>query len=300
MLSLALLLATQPLNAALNAALNVMAYNVLLSGGRPRETVAVIAGAEADVVLLQEVTPAWRNRLESSTLRTKYPHRRYLPRRGAYGFAILSRFPLTQATTLQVPGAEPSSFCALATLPTSQKVALCSLHLKSARSAFYEHKDRMFSKLEENSRLRVHQWEKVLAWLDENAADLPHVLGGDTNTPAFDGVLGTLTARHKDAAAASAVFPDSTYPAIPKDALLQMRLDYIFVSPFVKVIDFDVVKAGGSDHFAVLTSLELSAANRSRLHHFSTYQSVLDYKTPTSRKKASMAAMAGAKPLPSP
>lgn len=250
MLSLALLLATHPLN--------VMAYNVLLSGGRPRETVAVITSAGADVVLLQEVTPAWRDRLESSTLPAKYPHRRYLPRRGAYGFAILSRFPLSPATTLQVAGAEPSSFCALATLPTSQKVALCSLHLKSARSAFYEHKNRMFSKLEENSRLRVHQWEKVLAWLDENGADLPHVLGGDTNTPAFDGVLGTLTARHKDAAAATALFPDSTYPAIPKDALLQMRLDYIFVSPFIEVRTCDVLKAGGSDHYPVQASLEVS------------------------------------------
>ncbi|MDP2345392.1 MAG: endonuclease/exonuclease/phosphatase family protein [Deltaproteobacteria bacterium] len=230
-----------------------MTYNVLFSGGNSRQTIATIRDANADIVLLQEVSPGWKDRLEVA-FAARYPYRKYLARKGAYGYAVLSRVPLSPLATIQVGASPPSSVCAIATIGRA-RTAVCSLHLKSARSAFQEHRARLFSELEENTRLRTHQWAALLAWLDENAAGLPQILAGDTNTPDFDPVLAVLTARHIDAARSISLIPGSTYPT--DNTVLRMRLDYVLVSPAVGVVSVEVVSGGGSDHQAVVAELTL-------------------------------------------
>ena len=246
MLALLLLLASSDANANIHAGaeLEVLAYNVLCCDGAPSDTVKVISDVDADIVLLQEVTPRWQARLEKNFAK-RYPHRRYAARPGAYGYAILSRVPIGPLKLITAPGGPPAAACAI----TDTKIAVCSLHLKSARSAFQEKRANMLDELDANMTLRKAQWAKLLAWLDANAKHAPHILAGDTNTPDFDPVLGTLTERHVDAASKVALFPAATYP---RDALLKMRLDYVLVSNDVEVAALEVLDEGGSDHLPVV------------------------------------------------
>lgn len=56
----------------------------------------------ADVVVLQEFTPAWQQALAEEIAR--YPHRRLLAREDPYGIALLSRRPLTNARPVDFAG----------------------------------------------------------------------------------------------------------------------------------------------------------------------------------------------------
>jgi endonuclease/exonuclease/phosphatase (EEP) superfamily protein YafD len=51
-----------------------------------------LAGSHADVIALQEITPAWEASL--APLSVAYPHRKVLARADPYGIALLSRWPI--------------------------------------------------------------------------------------------------------------------------------------------------------------------------------------------------------------
>ena len=70
---------------------------------RNRDHDAFLAWLEAnpaDVVVVQELTPAWADALERT--RAGYPYRHLLARDDAYGVAVLSRWPLESVATLDL------------------------------------------------------------------------------------------------------------------------------------------------------------------------------------------------------
>lgn len=67
----------------------LMTYNVNYANPDPDRSIDAIAAADADVVLLQEITDAWRARLVKR-LATQYPHQTFHPGR-AGGLAVLSK-----------------------------------------------------------------------------------------------------------------------------------------------------------------------------------------------------------------
>ncbi len=67
----------------------LMTYNVNYANPDPDSSMDAIATADADVVLLQEITDAWRARLEKR-FATQYPHRVFHAAR-AGGLAVLSK-----------------------------------------------------------------------------------------------------------------------------------------------------------------------------------------------------------------
>ncbi len=74
------------------APLRVATANVQFSNADHGRLLAWLEQGGADIVALQEVTPAWAVALES--LAASYPHRRLLPRDDPYGLALLSKWPL--------------------------------------------------------------------------------------------------------------------------------------------------------------------------------------------------------------
>ncbi|PYS68006.1 MAG: hypothetical protein DMF69_21435, partial [Acidobacteria bacterium] len=58
----------------------------------------VVRTANADVVVLQELTATWNE--ETQGLRQEYPHVVFEPRPSGSGMAVLSRYPLEEAQTL--------------------------------------------------------------------------------------------------------------------------------------------------------------------------------------------------------
>jgi endonuclease/exonuclease/phosphatase (EEP) superfamily protein YafD len=79
---------------ATSAELTVLTANLKLGEADPAGVVAAARAAGADVVLLQELTPAERERLTGAGLDQLLPHSVVDARRGADGVGLWSRFPL--------------------------------------------------------------------------------------------------------------------------------------------------------------------------------------------------------------
>ena len=240
--------------------LTVLSHNVLFRGGDPEKTVEALVAADADVVALQEVTPAWVARLEQA-LRPDHPYALLEPSRGALGYALYSRFPLTGAATLRRKGRSGFAQCARLELP-SGPVPICNVHFMPPPAGLLTPVSTQVEVLEENAKLRAEQWARVKAFLDLGGRGGPVLAVGDFNTGDFDPLMREITAEFVDAAGATALFPRRTFP---NPALVDpvpgplVRIDYILTRGGIQPLDATVSSNTGSDHLPVRAVL--------RLHH---------------------------------
>jgi len=235
----------------------VLSYNIHHGeGGDARldlnRIAAVIAGAEVDVVALQEV--------DQSTTRTGGVDQAAELARltgmhvfygkamdyqgGAYGQALLSRWPLEDTRVHRLPN--PSSrepriaVSALVRPPQGRAFRLVGTHLDAGR----EDRDR---------------WDQA-GDLERLFSDDPHgtILVGDFNARPDSRVMARLWAYWKDA---SVVNPELTVPAKAPTA----RIDYILLSPAQgwRVLSTRVLpEPVASDHRPVRAELELPVSKK--------------------------------------
>jgi endonuclease/exonuclease/phosphatase family metal-dependent hydrolase len=80
--------------------LSVMTWNLQYGTRSPAETAAALEGVTADIVALQELEPDPAAAIEAdAAITARYPYRAMAPRIGAWGVAILSRFPIGNVRT---------------------------------------------------------------------------------------------------------------------------------------------------------------------------------------------------------
>ncbi len=85
------------------AALTLLTYNVEFNNPDPSASLDAIAAADADVVLLQEVTAEWQRALVAR-FATQYPHRIFrIGARGPTGLAVLSKRPIRAEEVIRSP-----------------------------------------------------------------------------------------------------------------------------------------------------------------------------------------------------
>jgi len=240
--------------------LTLLTHNVLFEGGDAARTVDALVAADADVVALQEVTPAWAARLERA-LRRDHPYALLEPHEGALGYALYSRYPLTGPATLRPRGHHGFAQCARLELP-SGPVPICNLHLAPPPMTA------RVEALEANARARAAQWERVKAFLDLGGGGGTALVAGDLNTGDYEPLLRQITSEFVDAAGSTAVLPGRTFPnpslVTPVPGPL-VRIDYVLVRGGVQPVDVTVGAATGSDHLPVRAVLRLRpAASRAR------------------------------------
>ena len=83
-----------PARAVPASGLRLMTYNVNYGNPDVAATLDAIAGADADIVLLQEITASWRDALEQR-FAAQYAHRAYRIHTRAAGGLLLHLFTLT-------------------------------------------------------------------------------------------------------------------------------------------------------------------------------------------------------------
>jgi vancomycin resistance protein VanJ len=84
--------------------ISVMTWNVQYGTRTPAEQAAQLEGVTADLIALQEVEPDASNAIENDPVLTaRYPYRAMAPRAGAFGLAILSRYPISGIETATDP-----------------------------------------------------------------------------------------------------------------------------------------------------------------------------------------------------
>jgi endonuclease/exonuclease/phosphatase (EEP) superfamily protein YafD len=208
--------------------------------GRPIAREALASGA--DVVVLQEVTPAHVESLRAEGVLDAYPYAVVDARSGAFGSAILSRLLLTDARVDDLAGLPMSR--ATVTVDGRQ-VRLLDVHTLSPMGG-------------DNFERRDSQLDALVGLAAGASGEAGTVMVGDFNAnrwhPAFRRLLDTgLRDAHEQVGRGLArSWPNGT--KVPTFALL----DHVLVSPSIAAVSVREGTGRGSDHRPVIADLHLS------------------------------------------
>jgi endonuclease/exonuclease/phosphatase (EEP) superfamily protein YafD len=223
--------------AATGPHLRVMSFNVHTENSNKAGVVEVVRAANADVVALLEVDPAWMTAIEP--LRGDYPFVVQEPREDNFGICLLSRWPIAESKIHRWGEAQaPSIQARLETNGVSLTVIATHPLPPAGR---------------ERARMRDEQLQLLadhLATLDSTK-----IVMGDLNTTPWGASFRQLLSatQLRDSARGSGWQP--TWPDFMP--LLFIPLDHVLVSPEVGVVSVKTGDAAGSDHRPVIVDLVL-------------------------------------------
>jgi endonuclease/exonuclease/phosphatase (EEP) superfamily protein YafD len=196
-----------------------------------------IARADADVVVVEELTSALLNGIKPAL--TKYPYQLSVPREDCYGIAIFSKYPFTRqdadalkmgisfaiAADIKV-GNEPVTICAIHTLPP----------------------------LNEINQATNENMIKGLAQA-RNGFRQSTVLVGDLNATPFSHFFEKLlkTGNYIDSEQGFGL--QCSWPV--GGLCFVLPIDHVFVSPNIRVESRQLGQETGSDHFPLLVRLAI-------------------------------------------
>jgi endonuclease/exonuclease/phosphatase family metal-dependent hydrolase len=228
-----------------------MTFNIQ-SGLRGLDRVAeVIRGANPDIVALQEVDRGSRRAhgLDQAAVlaeRTGLPYHAYFRTTelhgGAYGVALLSRFPLEALAQYPLPvpqGAEPRTVAHALLQVGGREVSVYITHL--IRRPF-------------NGGARKRQSAQIAAMLERDPR--PKLLMGDLNDDPDSVPVRLLRRGLTDVAAANGQDSQGTYP-LPLPFSPALRIDYVLACDAFVPLRSKVLQVGVSDHYPVIADVRL-------------------------------------------
>jgi endonuclease/exonuclease/phosphatase (EEP) superfamily protein YafD len=226
------------------SAFTVMTYNVQHDNADMAATIAAIANANADVVMLQEVSRRWQTAV-TSALGDVYPHRAFhLHTRPAGGLATLSRYPIGAREVYPSPvGWFPAERSVLAT--PSGEIQIANLHLRPAID-----QGSWIRGFTTTPPLRLTEIQTYWPKLDPA---LPMIVAGDFNEAPFSGDVIKFLEGHGLSRAATSGPPTWHY-----GDLISFDLDHVMTRDLV-ASDGRVLDAGTSDHRPVVVTIAASA-----------------------------------------
>ena len=231
-------------------ALRLLTYNVNYANPDLPGALEAIAHADADVILLQEVTAEWQHALVEQ-FGARYPHRvfRLHPTRVAGGLAVLSTVPIEAEELLPCPerGWFPAERVVLRT-PWG-RVQVLHVHLRPAVDGGSWLRGYMTTPPLRKREIEAY-WRKL-------RHELPTVVAGDFNEAPTGSALAYL-ARHgmaRVAAAGPATWRYTTHVGGRTTDLLRLDLDHVLVDRTLRAHDARVLDAGTSDHRPVVVTI---------------------------------------------
>ena len=217
--------------------LKLLQANVQSSNTNYGGFLAMLDNEQPDVVVVQEVSPAWADQLRS--LEGAWPHRVVEERDGNFGIALLSKYPLAATA---VVASEPLGFPTIvATLDVSgRRLQLVGTHP-------------MIPLGPRNYAARNTQLATVGDLLRRSEG--ARVLIGDLNTSMWELDYRTLEARTglRSVRRGFGVLP--TWPTFLPFAMIP--IDHVLVSGEIGVVDVRTGSRIGSDHLPLVVTLTL-------------------------------------------
>jgi len=231
----------------------VVSYNMLFAIPGDEDTLAALRSAQADIAVLQEITRGWERALRDR-MADRYPHMLFHAGGRAEGYAVLSRWPLTEGDLLRSPvGFFPAGRVLIDT--PAGRVQLFALHLRppvSDRSA-------PFGGLFTTGKDRRKEVEAYWAHADP---DLPTLAAGDFNEDRSGGAVGFLREQGLTSAL-PAVDPDATtWRWDTPNGQIRWQLDHVMFDGRFELKSAEVIQAGNSDHLPVVARLRLRSRPR--------------------------------------
>lgn len=214
--------------------LRILTANLWNGRADPEALAEVIAAAEPDAVLAQEVTPE-----QASAIERLLPHGLLLPRRDKCGMALALRKP---ARVALLPLPRRAALVARLS-PAHWEGLLAPLEIVNVHISAPTRPWRLPARRAQLSRLREYVAR----------APMPRVVAGDLNAFRLMPAYRQLRTRLRDAALEHRMFGAPTWSPHARWPRL-LRLDHVLIQGLCAV-DLEVVRIRGSDHSAVLATL---------------------------------------------
>lgn len=222
------------------AVFTVATANVHLGNADASRLLQWVWALQADVVVVLEVSPAMARALAAAT---HYPHQKLLPADHPFGIALLSRYPLREATVLRLQAGVPA-WHALVDTP-SGLASVAALHTMPPIVGPRGLIDR-----DADIAAVVHQAQ---------AAGTAAIVAGDLNATAWSS--GLRVAQARGFLRAQGLAP--TWP-LPLARGFGIPIDHVLASPHWRVVESGRGPDVGSDHLPVFARLQRVDLNSSR------------------------------------
>lgn len=211
-------------------ALVLMLANLNAGNRDAGAALAAIRAAEPDVLLLMEVTPAWRAALDSLAV-ADYPHRLEEVRSDAFGIWLLSKRPLEDGRVVDEPSGVPSAMATIAGDGGGRLRLLATHPVPPMGSSMAVRRDRQLG------------W--IARWAAE-PTDRRVVVMGDLNCTPFSPHFAELLEGGglRDTGLGFGL-PATWRPGLPG---LGIPIDHVLLGDGVRVLDRRVGSTIGSDH----------------------------------------------------
>jgi endonuclease/exonuclease/phosphatase (EEP) superfamily protein YafD len=222
------------------ASLRLLYMNVCYANAQYGRTMEVVRRLSPDMVAVSEVTPAWENELERRLL-PEYPYRISESRPGAFGIALYSRIPWTDATIVHWGGELPS---AVATLELGGKsFSILTTHPPPpVNRAFFDYRN--------NQLLALIKERKTL----NNSL----IVAADFNATSWSYWFNLLKDRMGLIDTRQGYGPQPSWPTGVEQIawkLLWIPIDHVLVTPDWVTVKREICEPIGSDHLPVFVEL---------------------------------------------
>ena len=228
----------------------VMSYNIELGAVGESETFDAIGTVDADIVCLQEVTPAAELVLRAD-FAEQYPYQLFKSKGGAGGLAALSRFPLVDLGLRAAPqGWHPSWHLEVAS--PAGPVQLLNVHLRSLFSGDSNPVTSFF-------RTGSDHLDQIELFSNECEVDVPTIALGDFNEDVDGEAIQFLEERGFYNLLPAFRPGQPTWGVRSVANQLGATIDHILVNDHFVPLDAWVRRLGRSDHMPVMAHLEPSS-----------------------------------------
>ena len=220
----------QPIRAML---MNINANN----SNNSKRVLESIAQADPDLLLLEEVTPQWAEKM--ATLESQYKYRIAQPQAGCFGIMLLSKYPLERGKVVEVGSGGVPSIVAEAYFPKGV-VSIIGTHPPPPTGAeFSKHRNSQLAALPELVEKQNH----------------PVLLMGDLNTTPWSPYFTQLV---RESGLKNSMKGFGHQPSWPrKPFFLRIPLDHMLHSPEITIHNRMVGQEVGSDHFPVIVDFSI-------------------------------------------
>lgn len=227
-----------------SARLRLLTFNSLASNRHHQQVLQYILSQSPDIVIVQEVTPAWSEALDG--LRPQFPYQHHVPRDDNFGIAILSQIPWQSVKVEPFPGAFVPSIVARFKQDDANWIVV-GTHPVPPSSAW-------------TSQSRNEQLA-ALAELVRQQSE-PVILAGDLNVTSWSPYFTDLL-REAGLCDSRQGF-GVQFSWVSRLPLTHLPIDHVLVSPEIHVTARKVGPHLGSDHRPIVADLLLPKLKGSR------------------------------------
>jgi len=225
-----------PESLASGQALSILSANLHLDNADARPLKALLESERPDVVVLLELSPDYARQLEGMR---DYPYRHLAPEYSPFGIGLISRVPLGEARTLR--GEDGVARIEARLMRGDHSAHLTAFHpMPPIKARFHARRNAMLREIVQTAQ----------------ASGRPSLVVGDFNATPWSSALYGLNAMGFRRVGTL----EGTWPS-PLGAL-GLPLDHMLASQHWTVDAYRVIDGMGSDHRAIVASLNINTEGR--------------------------------------